>query len=172
MATPFKLKSGNASAFKNLGSSPAKGVIPTSSQMPPNWNTKGSSGAGPKIWTKQQIAGNTKAALKDPNIKTVSSKTNVGTKVVDAVPKKPTSVLGKTTNIIKRAGKTILKGASKVILPVAIGAELVDMYTSGQKHSGGKAIKGQKSFMADAKKNQTSIMEEGKKKKSILNKNN
>ena len=24
MATPFKLKSGNASAFKNLGSSPAK----------------------------------------------------------------------------------------------------------------------------------------------------
>ena len=31
MATPFKLKSGNASAFKNLGSSPAK-------QMPKNWN--------------------------------------------------------------------------------------------------------------------------------------
>jgi len=38
MATPFKLKSGNVSAFKNLGASPVKEVIPTSSQMPVNWN--------------------------------------------------------------------------------------------------------------------------------------
>jgi len=165
MATPFKLKSGNASAFKNLGASPAKGVIPTSSQMPENFNTKGSSGAGKNILTKQQIAGNTKAALNDPKIKTVSSKTNVGTKVVDATNKNIKK------QVRKKVGKEMVKKVlSKVVAPVAIGAELVDMYTSGQKHSGGKAVKGQKSFMADAKNNQTSIMEEGKKKQSILNK--
>ena len=69
--------------------------------------------------------------------------------------------------VAKTAGKKIL---SKAILPVAIGLELVDMYRSGQKHSGGKAVKGQKSFLADAKKNQKSIMKQGKKTKSILNK--
>jgi hypothetical protein len=60
MTTPFKLRSGNASAFKNLGSSPLKQkpggsvgealehhkAYKAKKSMPKNWNTKGSSGAG------------------------------------------------------------------------------------------------------------------------------
>jgi len=60
MATPFKLKSGNASTFKNLGSSPAKqkpgGSVgealehhkkyKAKKSMPKNFNTTGSSKAG------------------------------------------------------------------------------------------------------------------------------
>ena len=38
MRTPFKLKSGNASSFKNLGSSPVK----QKSDMPKDFNVKGS----------------------------------------------------------------------------------------------------------------------------------
>jgi len=59
MATPFKLKSGNASAFKNLGSSPAKqkpgGSVgealkhhkeyKAKKSMPKNFNMKGSKGS-------------------------------------------------------------------------------------------------------------------------------
>ena len=69
MATPFKLKSGNASAFKNLGSSPVKqgkhhhkvtkgpdAMKPpkkaiVNKGLPKNFNTKGSSKAG-SIWQK------------------------------------------------------------------------------------------------------------------------
>ena len=36
MKTPFKLKSGNASAFKNLGSSPAKDTDPHTGLKPPH----------------------------------------------------------------------------------------------------------------------------------------
>ena len=59
MATPFKLKSGNASAFKNLGSSPAKQkpggsvgealehhkAYKAKKNTPKNLNTKGSKGS-------------------------------------------------------------------------------------------------------------------------------
>jgi len=45
---------------------------------------------------------------------------------------------------------------------LGVVAMAYDAYKSGQKHSGGKAVKGQKSFMADAKKNQTSIIQKGK----------
>tara|TARA_R110002096_G_scaffold2856_2_gene14543 strand:- start:36 stop:398 length:363 start_codon:yes stop_codon:yes gene_type:complete len=65
MATPFKLKSGNASAFKNLGSSPAKQkpggsvgealehhkAYKAKKSMPKNFNTTGSSKAG-NIWQR------------------------------------------------------------------------------------------------------------------------
>jgi len=52
----------------------------------------------------------------------------------------------------------------------ALGAAGIAAYESGQKHSKGKAVKGQANFMADAKKKQKSIMKEGKKKKSIFKK--
>ena len=173
MATPFKLKSGNASAFKNLGSSPAKQV---KGNMPKNWNTKGSSGAGELIKSKVDIARAAKVKTQNfrnaaNKIKTVSSKTNIGNKVVDLVAKKPASTLNRTAktfqNIPKQYAKVAKKGLGKIVKksvgrlaggPVAALAGMAyGAYKSAQKHSGGKAVKGQKSFMADAKKKTKSI---------------
>jgi len=72
MATPFKLKSGNASVFKNLGSSPVKqkpgGSVgealehhkkfKAKKSMPKNFNTTGGSKAGKFIkWAGGKLAG-------------------------------------------------------------------------------------------------------------------
>ena len=54
----------------------------------------------------------------------------------------------------KTGGKEILK---KIIPAAVIVSTLHDFYKSGQKHSGGKVNKKQKSFMADAKKSTKSI---------------
>ena len=51
----------------------------------------------------------------------------------------------------------LLKGAGRLVGGGVIASTLYDFYKSGQKHSGGKAVKGQKSFMADAKKKTKSI---------------
>ena len=127
MGTPFKLKSGNTSSFKSIGSSPVKqtGVVDAKrlqSKMPKGWD----------------------------------------------VAKKATSrTLGKlATGVVRKGAGRLLGGPAGLVTGLAYGA-----YKSGQKHSGGKAVKGQKSFMTEAKKKQVSIMKEGKKKKSILSKN-
>ena len=108
MGTPFKLKSGNASAFKNLGSSPAK-------QTPENWNAKGSSGTGPKIESKVDASRSSKVKTQNfrneaNKIKTVSSQTNKGSKVIEILKKgknKVEKVLKHPTfkKIIKVGGK-------------------------------------------------------------------
>jgi len=127
MATPFKLKSGNVSAFKNLGSSPAK-------QVEENFNMKGSSKDTFKKTTKRLV--NKANAPKNFNMTGTS----------------------KAGKFAKVAAKTGAKETLKKIVPaVVVATTLYDMYESGQKHSGGKAVKGQKSFMADAKKNTKSI---------------
>ena len=190
MKTPFKLRSGNASSFKNLGSSPVKqedfiktniagqrvnmmgvphgtpkskltdigslkpehkGLYKQKGTMPKGFNVKGSSAAGTKILTKQEIAVNTKQALK--NVNTISSKTNIGKRVVSSK--------------LKDLGTKALKIGGKIAGGLAIATTLRDFYKSGQKHSGGKAWKGQKTGVVTPKK---SIMEEGKKVKSILSK--
>jgi hypothetical protein len=56
------------------------------------------------------------------------------------------------TKVATRGAGRVLGGPAAAIAGMAYGA-----YKSGQKHSGGKAVKGQKSFMADAKKNTKSI---------------
>ena len=66
----------------------------------------------------------------------------------------------KATRVASRGGqiaKTIVKGASKALTAVAVPLTLYDMYKSGQKHSGGKAVKGQKSFIKEAKGKTKSI---------------
>jgi len=143
MGTPFKLKSGNASAFKNLGSSPAK-------QMPENWNTKGSSGAGKTIVSKVDVANASKVKTQNfrdaaNKIKTVSSKTNVGNKVVNALkntPKqyiKPAKEILKTTNrnmisagkqVAKKGGKKILSKVASRSIPVV--GEALMLYDLGK----------------------------------------
>ena len=60
---------------------------------------------------------------------------------------------GRSANRIGLSGKII----SKIAAPLTVAATLYDMYKSGQKRSGGKAVKGQKSFMEDAKKKTKSI---------------
>jgi len=166
MATPFKLKSGNASAFKNLGSSPVKDVIPTSSQMPENWNKGTTPNYSSTSKAKTQNFRN--AANK---IKTLSSKTNVGNKVVKNTKIQDVKFgarqgynldknlrMGKgystATRLGSRAGQiaeTIVKGVSKATTALTVPLILYDMYKSGQKHSGGKTTKNQASFWTNAK---------------------
>ena len=47
--------------------------------------------------------------------------------------------------------------AGRALGVAGVGSIMYDFYKSGQKHSGGKAVKGQKSFMADARKKTKSI---------------
>ena len=224
MATPFKLKSGNASAFKNLGSSPAK-------QMPENWNkgvtpgynttkaakTENFRKAADKIKTvrstqvdpsgkvkvktsklpplstakkelakkistknikvdiptgKKELAKSAKGLQskmpKGWDVAKKASSRYVNPNIAKQLTKKATSrTLGKlATGVVRKGAGRLLGGPAGLVTGLAYGA-----YKSGQKHSGGKAVKGQKSFMTEAKKKQVSIMKEGKKKKSILSKN-
>ena len=71
---------------------------------------------------------------------------------------KPLSARGKAQEkaIKKFAGKAT-RVASKIAAPLGVAATLYDFYKSGQEHSGGKAVKSQKSFMEDAKKKTKSI---------------
>ena len=112
MATPFKLKSGNASSFKNLGSSPAK-------QTPENWNAKGSSGTGPKIESKVDASRSSKVKTQNfrneaNKIKTVSSQTNKGSKVIDASKKIKTQNFRDAANKIKTVSSTTNKGSEVI----------------------------------------------------------
>ena len=84
MATSFKLKSGNASAFKNLGSSPAK-------QVEGNFNMKGSGGDTFKKTTKRLV--NKATAPKNFNM-TGSSKAGKFAKVAKKVVGKGGKFLG------------------------------------------------------------------------------
>mgnify|MGYP003120341329 FL=1 len=64
---------------------------------------------------------------------------------------------------VKKVGTKIIRRAG----PIAVAATLYDFYKSGQKNSGGKAVKGQKPFLANAKKKTKSLMTGRKKKKYI-----
>tara|TARA_R100000544_G_C2217515_1_gene55449 strand:- start:159 stop:392 length:234 start_codon:yes stop_codon:yes gene_type:complete len=59
------------------------------------------------------------------------------------------------TKVIRRAG------------PLAVASTLYDFYKSGQKNSGGKAVKGQKSFMKNSLKKTGRLV---KNRKSIYKK--
>jgi len=96
MATPFKLKSGNASAFKNLGSSPMK-----------EFNMTGSIKAGEKIVSKVDVANALKVKTQNfrdaaNKIKTVSSKTNKGSKVINALKKTPQQYIKPAKEILSK----------------------------------------------------------------------
>ena len=64
---------------------------------------------------------------------------------------------GAKQGVKKVASKSISNIAGKALGGLGIAATLYDFYKSGQKHSGGKAVKGQKSFMAESKKKTKSI---------------
>ena len=69
--------------------------------------------------------------------------------------------------MLKAAAK---KAATKVIRragPIGVATTLYDFYKSGQKNSGGKAVKGQKPFMKNALKKTGRLV---KNRKSIYKK--
>ena len=136
MATPFKLKSGNASAFKNLGSSPAKQTV---SDLPKGFNTKGSSNTGKLAKSLVDAARALKVKTQNfrneaNKIKTVSSKTNKGSKVIDLLKKGK----GVAEKILKHpVTKKILKGVSKInpvlnIIPAPLVNPTGEDYTKEQ----------------------------------------
>jgi len=86
MATPFKLKSGNTSAFKNLGSSPAKQIKEGS--LPKDFNITGSK------------------ASTTPGYKDTKAAKTAKTKAFKEFDKWH-KTLGKTKSIISKAGKFI-----------------------------------------------------------------
>ena len=236
MATPFKLKSGNASAFKNLGSSPAKGKLPTdpnknkpkditpppppSQTLDPDYNVPQRDLDGEKIAKKkteeenrkeqaeikklykkykESLNPNPEKLAKSPakqskgnfNVSGSKASTTPGYNTTKAAkgfggkgysnprpglhiqdyPKgtegphsemlrkttKQPSKVSKFVKGVKKVGKKALKVGGRVAGGLGIAQLGYEAYKSGQKHSGGKAVKGQKSFMADAKKNTKSI---------------
>ena len=96
MATPFKLKSGNASAFKNLGSSPAKQRV---SDLPKDFNRIGSS------------------ASTTPGYKpTLPKNFNVKGSKVSTTPNYSTTSKAKTQNFRNEAKKQGKKGIIKKVI--------------------------------------------------------
>ena len=148
--------------FSGFGNSPIK----QKDDLPKSFNYKGSS------WHEKTPGyESTKAAKHKQSFDKFQTQVKKGKKFVknlkakgDLVSKKPsgniTQALKGVKKVLKQA-KTIRTGLNKitgkVIAPLGVGATLYDMYKSGQKHSGGKAVKGQKSFMEDAKKKTKSI---------------
>jgi len=127
----FKLKSGNTSSFKNMGSSPMK------QDSPKDFNVKGSKGSTTPGYSTTKAAKTQNFRDAANKIKTVSSKTNIGKTVVSSK--------------LKDVATKVLKIGGKLVGGLGVAGTLYDMYKSGQKHSGGKAVKGQKPFLADAK---------------------
>jgi len=108
MATPFKLKSGNASAFKNLGSSPMK-----------EFNMTGSIKAGEKIVSKVDVANALKVKTQNfrdaaNKIKTVSSKTNKGSKVIQALKNTPKQYIKPAEEILKTTNRNMISASKQV----------------------------------------------------------
>ena len=58
---------------------------------------------------------------------------------------------------LKNTAKKIIKTGGRVLGGLGVAATLHEFHKSGQKHSGGKVYKNQKSFMEDAKKKTKSI---------------
>ena len=112
MATPFKLKSGNASSFKNLGSSPVK-------QTPKDFNITGSKASTTPKWdpTKRQGGDWIKEARKQ---KAASTK----------------DIFHEHVKIAKSRGKNLvkkgLKKASKFLGGKALGVAGMMMATSSK----------------------------------------
>ena len=97
----FKLKSGNASAFKNLGSSLAK------QDLPKDFNVKGSKGSTTPGYSTTKAAKTQNFRNEANKIKTVSSTTNKGGKVVQLL-KKGKNVAKKILKVGSKFGGAVL----------------------------------------------------------------
>ena len=168
----FTLKSGNKTSFKEMGAieadSPAKDY------------KKGYYGEGKSSPAKQAIGGDAGEQLTSWNkYKAEKSKKNFDARQAskqkgkdfvknlkakgDLASKKPTSTLSRTAKTLqntpkqyvktaKNVAKKALKGAGRLAGGLGVATTLYSMYKSGQKHSGGKAVKGQKTGVVAPKK--------------------
>jgi len=111
---PFKMKK-----FSGFGGSPAKQTFKE------------------KFDLRQASKETAKKFVDDPRIKR---------KTTTSTLERATKAFTNTSKQLFKQGakETMKKVASKAFLPAAVAVEMHDMYKSGQKHSGGKAWKGQK----------------------------
>ena len=165
MATPFKLKSGNASAFKNLGSSPAKqiktgrvGKINSNSWLtehgkklvkdaqtktPKDFNVKGSAGSTtPGYSTTKAAKGFGGKGYSNPQKGLHVQDYPKGTEgrhseMLRKTTKQPSKV-SKFIKGAKKVGKKALKVGGRVAGVLGVAQLAYGAYKSGQKHSGGK----------------------------------
>ena len=140
--------------FKMMGSSPAKydgpNLSPKLLALKKQRETASNAGKIIKFGEGSNIIPDADDTV-SRNFNTKGSKGTVG-----KTPGYSTTKVSKASKFIKGA-KKVLKVGGKITGGLGIAGTLYDMYKSGQEHSGGKAVKGQKSFMADAKKNTKSI---------------
>ena len=152
------MKRGAAPKFKELGSSPAKQV---KGNYPKGFNYMGDNWPDKTPGYKDTKATKTKMAT-DFNLENKKAQNVKLTKV-----KKPTSILGRVTKALKDTPKQLAKGAKEILKTAGKTARLgvkgsvvgglatealIGFHKSGQKHSGGKAWKGQKTGVVTPKK--------------------
>jgi len=119
MATPFKLKSGNASSFKNLGSSPAKQIDPldlglideakkvkVNKGLPKNFNT-----SGKDTWVKRskEILSKSSTTPHDKAINRLST----NPKTANLPKKEFDALLDKTSKSFTKPSQGVKKAVSK-----------------------------------------------------------
>ena len=93
---------------------------------------------------------------KDPKPTSMPKSFNITGSSASDTPGYKDTKMAKVQNI-KKIAKKALKVGGRVLGVTGVASTLYGMYKSRQKHSGGKAIKGQKSFMTEAKKKTKSI---------------
>jgi hypothetical protein len=161
MGAPFKMK-----GFSGFGNSPMKQIKVGEEGFKARQASKLKGKEFVKnLKTKGDLATKAKTNIK-PDLglyKKAKLKTNVATdfkvnlkKGKDALSRTAKG-FGNTTKQLAKGAKQALKIGGRLAGGLGIAAMGYDAYKSGQKHSGGKAVKGQKSFMAGAKKKTKSI---------------
>ena len=144
MTSPAKQTTLEEKALQSKIAKEYKLPVSKKGSMPKDFNITGSKASTTPGYSTTKLA---KSKLpKDFNI-TGSSKAGKFAKVKKA---------SKASKLVKGAKKA-LKVGGKIVGGLGVAATLYDMYKSGQKHSGGKAVKGQKSFMEESKKKTKSI---------------
>ena len=135
--------------------------LPKGSNYPKGFNYKGSSASTTPKYTAADRAKNVKlkAWRKEFDIwqegVEAKHKASEAKRLSEIRPykggKEVTSKVSKASKLVKGA-KKVLKAGGRVAGGLGVAATLYDMYKSGQKHSGGKAVKGQKTGVVAPKK--------------------
>ena len=158
----YKMKSSGL-PFKELGSSPAKQVIGAWSGSGLPHEIDSGKNLSKKDLVKRAIAESKANPPKPSSIETVrtlaETKKPDDTAARQLASKKLNKAFNKRQRIkaIKKVGKKALKVGGRIAGGLGVAQLGYEAYKSGQKHSGGKAVKGQKSFMAESKKKTKSI---------------
>ena len=130
MGTPYKMKGSPMQRNFNFTGDSASTTPKYNMKNKGNFNFTGSKASKTPEFSTTKAAKTQNFRNAASKIKTVSSKTNIGKTVVSSK--------------LKDLGTKALKIGGKIAGGLVVATTLYDMYKSGQKHSGGKAVKGQK----------------------------